>query len=190
MNRLKLMCFVMIFLSSLLVCSCGKPERALEKKIDLVEILKATGERCSNINDSIQRIVWRNTPVTLFGVKTLRDDLSIIKNLSDANVIKVDTIHMEEGEFKSAVIELAGVKFGMNQSGIFFTSRHDNKAVKSLIKFISKYYGEPEVDGNDDEELAYNYYHWNLYQQKPEDPYIRIRPAHSEKGGLTMMWNF
>jgi len=48
------------------------------------------------------------------------------------------------------------------------------------------YYDEPFIDG--DERPEWNYYHWNLYDTVPDKPYIRIRPVHSEEGGLMMTW--
>lgn len=130
-----------------------------------------------------------NKSVTIFGVTASGGEIAIIKTLEANGILKIDTIHMEEGEFRSAVVEFAGVKFGLNKGFIFITSRHDRKAVKMLVSRISKFYGEPEIDGEKDEP-EFCYYHWNLNATDPEGPHIRIRPLHSEEGGLTMTWGF
>lgn len=128
--------------------------------------------------------------VKIFGVPSQKDELSVIKSLEGAGIITVDTIRTSDNKFQSAIVEFAGVKFGMNQGFIFITSRHDKATITALVKAISQYYGEPDVDGDDEEEPEYNYYHWNLYDGNAEAPYIRIRPLHSEEGGLTMTWRF
>lgn len=124
--------------------------------------------------------------VTLFGVRTKPREGDVVRDLAAAGILKIENIREENGVFKGAVVEFGGVKFGMNSGFLFITSRHDKKAIKGLIKAISKYYGEPEIDG--DEESQYNYYHWNLYKQDTDAPYIRIRPLRSEEGGMTMLW--
>lgn len=124
--------------------------------------------------------------VTLFGVRTKPREGDAVRDLAAAGILKIENIREENGVFKGAVVEFGGVKFGMNRGFIFITSQHDKKAIKGLIKAISKYYGEPDIDG--EEEPQYNYYHWNLYKEDPDAPYIRIRPLHSEDGGLTMLW--
>lgn len=124
--------------------------------------------------------------VTLFGVKTKPREGDAVRDLAAAGILKIEDIREENGEFKGAVVEFGGVKFGMNSGFMFITSRHDKKAIKGLIKAISKYYGEPEIEG--EEEPQYNYYHWNLHKEDPDAPYIRIRPLHSEEGGMTMLW--
>lgn len=68
------------------------------------------------------------------------DNLKAIEELSAAGIIKCDTVHLEDGKFRSAVIEFAGVKFGMNKGFLFITSRQDDEAIDSLTAKISQYY--------------------------------------------------
>lgn len=75
----------------------------------------------------------------------------------------------------------------MNKGFIFITSRHDRNAIHQLVSKISEFYGEPEID-DELEDPEYQYYHWNRHNNDSDTPYIRIRPVHSEEGGLTMMW--
>lgn len=126
--------------------------------------------------------------VSIFGVETKTDECSVAKNLEKAGIIKIDRISMDNGKFQSAIVEFAGVKFGMNKGFVFITSVHDKDAVNLLVSKISDFYGEPEIDG-EQEDPEYCYYHWNLHKSKPDAPYIRIRPLHSEEGGLTMIWS-
>lgn len=126
--------------------------------------------------------------VTIFGTSIHVDQKTAIGELSKAGILHVDTINEKDGEFENAIIEFAGVKFGMNKGFIFFTSRQDKQAIDSLVNRISIYYGEPSID--DEEEPEWSYYHWNLYDTIPDMPYIRIRPVHSEEGGLVMTWRF
>lgn len=130
-----------------------------------------------------------DSTVLVFGTPIHLNSKMAIRELSDAGIIKCDTIIEDDGLFKSAVVEFAGVKFGLNRGFIFVTSRQDKEAIQSLVNEISKYYGKPEIDG-DEEYPESCIYHWNLYKEKPDDPYIRIRPVRSEDGGLTMMWQF
>ena len=76
----------------------------------------------------------------------------------------------------------------MNRGFTFITSRHDKDAINLLVSKVSEFYGEPEID-DAQEDPEYRYYHWNLFKKDPDAPYIRIRPVHSEEGGLTMMWD-
>lgn len=125
--------------------------------------------------------------INIFGIETQRDEYSVSKNLEKAEVIKIDTISLKNGKFQSAIVEFAGIKFGMNNGFIFITSQQDKKAISSLINEISKYYGEPDIDG-DITEPEWCSYHWNLYDNSSGSTYIRIRPLRSEEGGLTMTW--
>lgn len=138
------------------------------------------GQYRGSFYDSVEKEIH---DITIFDVKTTSQELEAAKDLAKAGILNIDTIHEKDGKFTGAVVEFAGVKFGMNRGFIFITSRHDKAAVKSLVKTISKYYGEPEIEG-DESEPEYCYYIWN----SPNAPYIRIRPLHSEEGGLTMLW--
>lgn len=124
----------------------------------------------------------------IFGTTIHLDELNAIEELSDAGIMKYDTINVIDGEFAGAVVEFAGVKFGMNNGFLFLTSRQDMQAIDSLISEISKYYGEPTIDDDGSGEPEWSYYHWNLYDTIPDRPYIGIRPIHSDEGGLVMSW--
>lgn len=125
---------------------------------------------------------------TIFGTTIHLNEGTAIRELSKAGILQVDTINEEEGEFENAMIEFAGVKFGLNKGFLFLTSRQDKQSIDSLVNRISRYYGEPSID--DEGEPEWSYYHWNLYDTLPDRPYIRIRPIHSEEGGLMMTWRF
>jgi lipoprotein len=166
--------WVVMFLA-FLFCGCGQSSNKSE----------TDGKET---RDSIVKDVDnKNTKIKLFGVETEPDEYSVVKNLAAADILKVDTVEVENGKFQGAIVEFQGVKFGMNRGFCFITSRHDIKAVNSLIEGISKYYGKPEVD--DAGEPEYSYYHWNYLRQDTTAPYIRIRPLHSADGGLTMTWD-
>lgn len=126
--------------------------------------------------------------VTIFGTSIHIEEGTAIRELSKAGILQVDTIKEKNGAFENAIIEFAGVKFGMNKGFLFLTSRQDIQAIDSLVNRISRYYGEPSID--DEGEPEWSYYHWNLYDTIPDRPYIRIRPVHSEEGGLMMTWIF
>lgn len=128
--------------------------------------------------------------VKIFGTTIHLDELKAIEELSDAGIMTYDTINVIDGKFAGAVVEFAGVKFGMNNGFLFLTSRQDMQAIDSLISKISKYYGEPAIDDDGSGEPEWSYYHWNLYDTIPDRPYIRIRPIHSSDGGLAMTWMF
>ena len=125
---------------------------------------------------------------TIFGTTIHLNEGTAIRELSKAGILQIDTINEKDGEFENAIIEFAGVKFGMNKGFLFLTSRQDKQAIDSLINRISEYYGEPSIDDNGEPE--WSYYHWNLYDTIPDRPYIRIRPVHSDEGGLMMTWRF
>lgn len=166
-------------LSVLMISSCGN-----------------TSEKCVKANNSSNSKTSRADTVSIadtakvrvFGVETERDEYSVAKNLEKAGIIKIDEISTDNGKFKSAIVEFANVKFGMNRGFTFITSRHDKDAINLLVSKVSEFYGEPEID-DAQEDPEYRYYHWNLFKKDPDAPYIRIRPVHSEEGGLTMMWD-
>lgn len=124
----------------------------------------------------------------IFGTKIHLDERLAIKELSNSGMLKYDTIYECNNQFAGAVVEFASVKFGLNKGFLFLTSRQDKQAIDSLVAKISQYYGEPSIEDNGEPE--WNYYHWNLYDTLPDRPYIRIRPIHSEEGGMVMTWGF
>ena len=149
-----------------------------------------TSEKCvkTTVSNNSKTSRTDSVKVCIFGVEAERDECSVAKKLEKAGILKIDTISMDNGKFQSAIVEFANVKFGMNKGFIFITSRHDRNAINQLVSKISEFYGEPEID-DELEDLEYRYYHWNLYKNGSDTPYIRIRTVHSEEGGLTMMWN-
>lgn len=166
---------------AILVASCSARNDAEAAARD--SALRADSIRNAK-EDSIKNLTF-----TIFGVKVHYDSMAAIKDLAEAGILKCDTIHEEDGEFISAVVEFAGVKFGMNRNFVFMTSRHDMEAIDSLVNKICEYYDDLYIDcEGSDEPDEYSYYHWNLYDTLPDRPYIRIRPLHSDEGGLTMMW--
>lgn len=126
----------------------------------------------------------------IFGTTIHLDELKAIEELSDTGIMTYDTINVIDGKFAGAVVEFAGVKFGMNSGFLFLTSRQDMQAIDSLFSEISKYYGEPAINDDGSGEPEWSYYHWNLYDTISDRPYIRIRPIHSSDGGLAMTWMF
>lgn len=160
-------------LSVLMVSSCGN-----------------TSEKCvkTTVSNNSKTSRTDSVKVCIFGVEAERDECSVVKKLEKAGILKIETISTDNGKFQSAIVEFANVKFGMNKGYIFITSRDDRNAINQLVSKISEFYGEPEID-DELEDPEYRYYHWNLYNNGPDAPYIRIRPVHSEEGGLTMMWD-
>lgn len=149
-----------------------------------------TSEKCAKTTVSNNSKTSRtdSVKVCIFGVEAERDEYSVAKKLEKTGILKIDTISTDNGKFQSAIVEFANVKFGMNKGFIFITSRDDRNAINQLLSKISEFYGEPEIE-DELEDPEYRYYHWNLYKNGPDAPYIRIRPVHSEEGGLTMMWD-
>ena len=129
-----------------------------------------------------------DSTVSIFNTSIHLDEEKAIRELSAAGILKCDTFKYNNEKFENAIIEFAGVKFCMNKGFLFLTSRQDKQAIDSLVNHISRYYGEPSID--DEGEPEWSYYHWNLYDTIPDRPYIRIRPVHSEEGGLMMTWSF
>lgn len=176
--------FVLLITIELNACSTGNSDSQTDSIADTsvsqTQDKPSGGQYRGSFYDSVEQEIH---DITIFGVKTRSQELEAAKDLVKAGILNIDTIHEKDGKFTGAVVEFAGVKFGMNRGFIFITSRHDKATVKSLVKTISKYYGEPEIEG-DESEPEYCYYIWN----SPNAPYIRIRPLHSEEGGLTMQW--
>ncbi len=121
----------------------------------------------------------------IFGVPIHLDESIALKELADAGVLTVDS-GVVDGQFKFAIIEFAGVKFGVNPGFLFLTSKQDKATIDVLVSEISKYYGKPIID--DYGEPEWSYYHWNLHD--PHNVHIMIRPLHSENvRGLVMAWD-
>lgn len=129
-------------------------------------------------------IAFIDSTVSIFDTSIHLDEKIAIRELSAAGILKGDTHNDTDEQFVSTVIEFAGVKFGLNRGFVFITSKQDKHTIDSLASKISSYYGKPDIDDNGNPE--YNYYHWNLYKASPDKPYKRIRPLHSDAGGLVM----
>lgn len=172
---LKMPQFILYVLMGMFTISCATPSGRDTPHSDTAEL------------DSIQSVASESVQQSIiFDVPIHLDERIAIKKFSEAGILKCDTVKEANGRFLGAVVEFAGVKFEMNKGFIFLTSKQDKKTIDALVSEISKYYDEPFIDGEDEPE--WNYYHWNLYDTIPDNPYIRIRPVHSEDGGLMMTW--
>ncbi|MBO7164469.1 MAG: hypothetical protein J6V60_00045 [Muribaculaceae bacterium] len=148
--------------------------------------------------------------ITLFGVETKCNPKAIVEDLSKAGIFKVDsircvkedyvhhyqgnntlavdTIRYKNERMRSAIVEFAGVKFGLNVNYdkgcfmfAFISSVPIDQSFEPLKNTIMSYYGDTE-DGDDD---AFSC-SWNTFSG--DGPWIRIRPLHSDDGGTVMMW--
>ena len=126
-----------------------------------------------------------------FGVTLKGESMSaILKEMED----KVDVLSIK-GEIndtaKYYVVEFCGVPCGMNMgwerqddmcyitSLNFFTSQQTKECVKTFVDGISVYYGEAECE-DEGGDVVYAYFFWNG---------VRLRPVHSEEGGLTVLFD-
>lgn len=145
-----------------------------------------TYSNTSKTNSQSKEVANIDSTVCIFDTSIHLDEEIAMRELSAAGILKCDTI--KDKEFEYAVIEFAGVKFALNGGFVFITSEQNKQTIDSLVSKISSYYGEPFIDDEGDPE--YNYYHWNLYEPSSDKPYIRIRPLHSDEGGLVMTWTW
>lgn len=151
-----------------------------------------------------------NRDITLFGVETKCNPKAIVEDLSKAGIFKVDsircvkedyvhhyqgnntlavdTIRYKNERMRSAIVEFAGVKFGLNVNYnkgcfmfAFISSVSIDQSFEPLKNTIMSYYGDAE-DGDDDVFSC----SWNTFSG--DGPWIRIRPLHSDDGGTMMMW--
>ena len=151
-----------------------------------------------------------NRDITLFGVETKCNPKAIVEDLAKAgifkvdsiryvkedyvhhyqgnNILAVDTIRYQNERMRSAIVEFAGVKFGLNVNYdkgcfmfAFISSVPIDQSFEPLKNTIMSYYGDAE-DGDDD---AFSC-SWNTFSG--DGPWIRIRPLHSDDGGTMMMW--
>ena len=161
-----------------LLVSCNKP--TTNSTYNNTASYKALSEEIDNkiIEDTI----------TIFGVKAKREEIDLLNNLQQNGILTIDSLAINDSGFKYAIVEFAGVKFGMNKGFSFITSRKDKAAINNIVQKISEYYGEPWIENEDKEEPQYQYYRWNI--PNPLKPSIRIRPLHSDEGGLVMFWEF
>lgn len=179
----------------LVVAVCGCSPKNENKVVDKREITDtpmlifrdssvsgATGYKCHDSANPSE------AECNLFGVKVYGDEASIIRQLAKAGVLTTDTVFVNDGAYKIPVIKFGGIEFADNGHYFFVSSCKNILKIKSLVEEISKYYGNPDID--EDFEPQYAYYHWNRSRQISEDPYIRVRPIHSEEGGLLMTWSF
>lgn len=177
---------VAILLLGMGISGCGRGNNDRELADAKVEVPADVADSTSDSIDDVA--IQRSLP--LFGVETEgRTDMEVLLELRSMGIVQFDD-SVSDLPF---VLEFAGVPFGLNadkghgRGFNFITSQHDAKTVKRLVKEISKYYGEPGIDG-DQEEPEYCYYGWNTWN--PDYPTVRIRPVHKDDGGLTMFWNF
>ena len=125
--------------------------------------------------------------ISIFGIRTAKDPISILKGLSNNGVIKTESLKIEKDSLKGGVIYFNGVGFGINpqynpQNGFesfgFISSRSDEDSYNLVKNGISKYYGEGEET------------EWHRCYWKNDTINIRTRPLHTEDGGLVMFWEF
>ena len=138
--------------------------------------------------DANKTNVQESKVIEIFGIESDFHELNILHNLHNAGILKIDSLSVDEGNFNYAIVEFASVKFGLNRGFSFVTSRNDKAAVDSMVYKISLYYGEPWIDNEDKNNPQYQFYGWNT--TIPGKPSIRIRPLHSEEGGIVMTWEF
>ncbi|MBD5185162.1 MAG: hypothetical protein HDS92_00995 [Bacteroidales bacterium] len=132
--------------------------------------------------------IARDSTVSIFNTSIHLDEEKAVRELAEAGILKCDTLQETDGQFENAVIEFAGVKFNHNRGFVFVTSKQDKQTIDSIVSKISRYYGDPFIDDSGDSE--FDYYHWNLHEASSAKPYIKIRPLHSDEGGLVMTWSW
>lgn len=122
--------------------------------------------------------------------KYLEASDDILKALSIGNDAKALHYLFEfpDGQTTLLVTKLKGMAVQNPHNVEWIGMTYPNKDISTLDFKIFRYYGDPTIDDNGEPE--WNYYHWNLYDTVPDRPYIRIRPIHSEEGGLIMTWEF
>lgn len=136
----------------------------------------------------------KHVDVKLFDIGTDgKTHMEILKELEAKGILKIESIEPGGDNIKHAIVEFAGVKFGMSSNAEFvdfnfISSSAGRKEINSLVKKISKYYGQPFVEG-DEEDPRYQYYTWPSFV-KPGYPLIKIRPIHSDDGGIYMSWSW
>ena len=163
--------FILLFISSLIACS----------------------HTSNNSSNSINTIIQDDDEsaqdsITIFGVKSERDPLEIINNLIDVELLTIDPdgLSIKNDSLKAAVVFFKGVGFGVTPqyrggrlTGFnFISSRKDDNAYEQAKNVISSYYGETE----DDE--------WHNCTWMKNEIYIKLRPLHTEEGGMVMIWSF
>ena len=127
--------FTMSTLFGLSSCSAGNSDSQTDSMAD-TSVSQTHNHQSGGhyMGSSYDRVKQEVRDITIFGVKTTSQELEAAKDLAKAGILNIDTIHEKDGKFTGAVVEFAGVKFGMNRGFIFITSRHDKAAVKPLVK--------------------------------------------------------
>ena len=165
--------FILVFLCLIFCISCGQSSTNIADA--QLEEKEKTG--ILNIQDSI----------SIFGIQSLKDPISILKALSNYGIIKTENLKIENDTLKGGVIYFNGVSFGINlhcnpqygfESFGFISSRNDDDSYNLIREGISKYYGKGE-------ETEWHYCYW-----RDTTINIRTRPLHTEDGGLVMFWEF
>lgn len=172
-NHMKISHFILVFLCLIFCISCGQSSTNITDA--QLEEKEKTG--ILNIQDSI----------SIFGIQSLKDPISILKALSDNGIIKTENLKIENDTLKGGVIYFNGVSFGINllynpkygfESLGFISSLSDEDSYNLVKNGISKYYEEGEET------------EWHRCYWKNDTINIRIRPLHTEDGGLVMFWEF
>ena len=135
-------------------------------------------------DDSVQTI-------DLFGVNLVGPPEHILKELDNGTYIKIDNglesfLHISKDRLSSRVL-IDGIPFGMTfyyddgaenekvDNVILITSETGEDVIKRLVKKITEYYGNPEIE--DSEERQYTWF--------PGGNFMKARPLHSDEGGWT-----
>lgn len=120
----------------------------------------------------------------VFGVSVISEPTNyagVLTELDAAGVLHIDSMKNDSTGFKGAVIEFAGIKFGVNKGYIFITSRHSDKDYRQLRRAIEKHYGKGDYDDETHQYL------WFPYTDSVMS--IRVRPLHGDDGGIVMFWS-
>lgn len=183
---------IKIFLTGIcviMICSsCGGNSKEGVDSIDRDTAPQAPQTEVTE-SDSVKYV-----DVKLFDIGTYgKTHMEILKELEAKGILKIESLEPGGNNIQHAIVEFAGVKFGMSSNAEFvdfnfISLSAGRKEINSLVKKISKYYGQPFVEG-DGEDPRYQYYTWPSFV-KPGYPLIKIRPIHSDDGGIYMSWGW
>ena len=173
MKVLPLLCICIIWLSGVFA-GCHNNQKNTELKQE--EVAKDTNTYCVKDFFGVP-LKGKSMPAILKEMEGKVDLLSIKGEINDTA--------------KYYVVEFCGVPCGMNMgwerqddmcyitSLNFFTSQQTKECVKTFVDGISVYYGEAECE-DEGGDVVYSYFFWNG---------VRLRPVHSEEGGLTVLFD-
>lgn len=174
----------------LIFCTCCNRETKQHEKANdtingtfIVENI-SDSTKTTDISENSSDSCIDSDLINLFGMEMKRDSKTVIDSLLKKRIIEADSITQDEHEELHCVVKFGGVKFGLNSSktGLYFlTSRKSDRDYKKVKKAIEKFYGKGKEDD-------WHSCYWRSTLNNGVD--IRIRPLHSEEGGLVMFWNY